>query len=251
MKAIILCAGLGKRLRPYTDTYQKSMLLIHGKPLLEYIIDGLIYSGFKNFIIVVGYQKEQIIEYFKDGNKWGINIEYIEQKTLNGTGGAVLVCQNIIQDSHFFLTWGDILVPYTIYKNVVDIFKKESQNFLLVTNYIEDPYKGGAVYSKNNFLVDIVEKPPKGKSKSNLNNCGIFIFSTEIFDVLNTLKPSERGELELIEAIIIGVNSRKWKIRIIKMEKNQFRGDFGDITVYEKFYKDSTWLSELLEDNKK
>lgn len=146
---------------------------------------------------------------------------------------------------------GDILVPYYTYKNVVEIFKKENQNFILVTNYTGDPYKGGAIYCKNDLLQEIIEKPPKGKSKSNLNNCGIFIFSTEIFDVLKSLNPSERGELELTEAIMIGVNSRKWKIRIIKMEKNQFRGDFGDIKVYEKFYKDSTWLSELFEDNKK
>lgn len=251
MKAVILCAGFGKRLKPYTNEYQKSMIPIHGKPLLEYIINGLIYAGFKSIVIIVGYRKEQIIKYFEDGNKWGIKIEYIEQRVLNGTGGAVLLCENLIQNSHFFLTWGDILVPYTIYKNIVEIFKKENQNFILVTNYIGDPYKGGVIYCKNDFLQDIIEKPPKGKSKSNLNNCGIFIFSTEIFDVLKTLKPSERGELELTEAIMIGVNSRKWKIRIIKMEKNQFRGDFGDIKVYEKFYKDSTWLSELFEDNKK
>ena len=70
-------------------------------PLLEYIINGLIYAGFKNLIIVVGYRKEQIIEYFKDGNEWGIKIVYIEQKILNGTGGAVLLCENLIQNSHF------------------------------------------------------------------------------------------------------------------------------------------------------
>jgi dTDP-glucose pyrophosphorylase len=245
LKAVILCAGLGKRLRPLTELYQKAMLLIHDKPILEYIINGLIYAGFKNLIIVVGYRKEQIIEYFKDGGKWGINIEYIEQKTLNGTGGAVLVCQKLIRNSHFFLTWGDIVVPYIIYKNVVDIFKKENQNFLLVTNYVKDPYRGGAVYSKNNFLIDIVEKPPKGKSKSNLNNCGIFIFSTEIFEVLKNLKPSRRDEIELTEALRTGINAKKWKIRVIEMEKNQFRGDFGDITSYEKFSKDSSWLSEV------
>ncbi len=249
MKAVILCAGLGKRLRPYTDTYQKSMILLHSKPLLEYIINGLIYAGFKSVIIVVGYRKEQIIEYFKDGNEWGIKIEYVEQKVLNGTGGAVLVCEKLIQDSHFFLTWGDILVPYYIYKDVFAIFKKENQDFILVTNYTADPYKGGAIYYENDLLVDIIEKPPKGKSKSNLNNCGIFIFSSEIFEVLKTLEPSKRGEIELTEAIRIGINIRKWKIRIFKMEKNQFRGDFGDITTYEKLCENSSWVSKLVNYN--
>lgn len=245
MKAVILCAGLGKRLRPYTDSYQKAMILIHGKPLLEYIINGLIYAGFKDLIIVVGYRKEQIIEYFKDGKSWGIKIEYLEQKNLNGTGGAVLLCEKLIHNSHFLLTWGDILVPYNIYKDVVEKFKKENQDFILVTNYTEDPYKGGAVYCKNDYLLDIIEKPPIGKSKSNLNNCGIFIFSAEIFEVLNTLKPSKRGEVELTEAIRNGINLRNWKVRVIKMKKNQFRGDFGDITSCEKLRETSSWLSKL------
>ncbi|MFW9999146.1 MAG: nucleotidyltransferase family protein [Candidatus Hodarchaeota archaeon] len=250
MKAVILCAGLGKRLRPYTEAIQKSMIYIHGKPLLEHIINGLIYTGFNNLIIVVGYRKEQIIEYFNDGNKWGIKIEYIEQKTLDGTGGAVLLCEDLIKDSHFFLTWGDILVPYSIYKEISEIFKKKNQDFLLVANYTRDPYKGGAIYCKNDYLLDIVEKPPKGKSKSNLNNCGIFIFSSEIFEVLKTLKPSKRGEIELTDAIRNGINLRKWNIRVIKMKKNQFRGDFGNKSTYEKLSKDSNWLSELINNSK-
>lgn len=249
MKAVILCAGLGKRLRPYTDIYQKSMIKLHGKPLLEYIINGLIYAGFKNLIIVVGYRKEQIIEYFKDGNEWGIKIEYIEQKNLNGTGGALLECEKLIHGSHFFITWGDILVPYKIYKNVVDVFENENQDYILVTNFAEDPYKGGAVYCKDDYLLDIVEKPPKSKSKSNLNNCGVFIFSAEIFEVLHTLKPSKRDEIELTEALRVGIKARKWKIRVIKMKKNQFRGDFGDKAVYEKFFENSSWLSHLVNNN--
>lgn len=249
MKAVILCAGLGKRLRPYTDSYQKSMILIHSKPLLEYIINGLIYAGFKSLIIVVGYRKEQIINYFMDGSKWGVKIEYIEQEVLNGTGGAVLLCEDLIQDSHFFLTWGDILVSYNIYKEITDIFKKENQDFLLVTNYTEDPYKGGAIYCKNDYLIEIVEKPPKGKSKSNLNNCGIFIFSKEIFKVLKTLKPSKRGEIELTEALSVGINAKKWKIRVLKMKKNQLRGDFGDIATFEKLSENSSWVNKLVNGN--
>ena len=76
-------------MKPYTDTYQKTMLPLHGKPLLEYIINGILFAGIQEFIIVVGYRKEQIINYFKDGKNWNINIEYIEQKKLDGTGGAL------------------------------------------------------------------------------------------------------------------------------------------------------------------
>ena len=250
MKGVILCAGYGKRLKPYTDTFQKSMLPIHSKPLLEYILNGLIYAGFKDFILVVGYKKEQIIDYFKNGENWNINLEYIEQKKLNVTGGALLECEKVIKNSHFFLTWGDILVPYSIYKDILSLFNQKHHNFILVSNYTNDPYLGAAVYIRNNFCLDIVEKPPKGKSKSNLNNSGIFLFSKEIFEVLNTLKPSKRGEIELTNALRIGINTRKWKIRVIKMKKNQFRGDFGDKNTYEKLKENSGWLSELVNANK-
>ncbi|KKN37991.1 hypothetical protein LCGC14_0757960 [marine sediment metagenome] len=241
----MLCAGMGRRLLPYTKNTQKTMLLIHGKPLLEYILIGLIFAGFREIIFVVGYKKEQIIDFFKDGKKWNVHLEYIEQKKLNGTGGALLLCKNLIKTSHFFLTWGDTLVPYSVYKEVFNRFKKGKNDFVLVTNYSNDPHKGGAVYIKNNYCIDIIEKPPKGKSKSNLNNCGVFIFSIEIFEVLNNLKPSVRGEIELPEALRIGIFERNWKIYIIKMEPNQFRGDCGDKKIYERLRLESNWLKEL------
>ena len=184
MKAIILCAGYGKRLKPFTDIYQKTMIPVHGKPLLEYIVNGLIHAGFKDLIIVIGYRKEQIIDYFQDGDKWGINIEYVEQKNLNGTGGALLLCEDLIKEQHFLLTWGDILVPNKIYKEIYDTFIKENDDFILVANYMEDPYKGCAIYCEGDYCLKMVEKPPKGTANTNFNNCGVFIFSKEILEVL-------------------------------------------------------------------
>ena len=243
MKAIILCAGLGKRLRPYTDVYQKTMLPLHGKPSLEYIVTGLKNTGFTEFIIVVGYRKEQIIDHFKNGEKWNIKIKYIEQKILNGTGGALLLCEDIIDDQHFFLTWGDVLVPFKVYKDTYNLFLKEKQDFILVTNYSNDPYLGAAIYTDGFYCIEIIEKPPKGKSESKLNNCGIFILSTKIFELLKKLEPSDRGEIELPKAISIGINERNWKVRILEMEKSQFRADLGNKKVYEKLKIDSSWLT--------
>ena len=221
------------------------MIPIHGKPLLEYILNGLIFAGLNRVILVVGYHKEQVIDYFQEGNKWGIQIEYVEQDVINGTGGAVLLCEDLIENNHFFLTWGDILVPYKIYKEILDIYTKEKEDYLLVTNYTDDPFRGGAIQTINNHLKEIIEKPQKGESKSNLNNCGILIFAKEVFNVLKTLKPTERGEIELTDAIQYGIKEKNWKFRVIKMAKNQFRGDFGDKDVYEQLKIDSSWLKEL------
>jgi len=173
-------------MKPYTNIHQKSMIPIHGKPLLEYIINGLVFAGFKNLIIVVGYRKDQIMDYFQDGERWDVRIEYKEQKEINGTGGALLICEDLIKSTHLFLTWGDILVSYNVYKEVIDLFKKEEQDYILTANFTDDPYKGAAVYNEGNYCVGIIEKPPEGKSKSNLNNCGVFNFSKEI-----TLVPSQ------------------------------------------------------------
>ena len=232
-------------MKPYTEKYQKSMIPIHGKPLLEYIIDGLTFAGLKEFIIVVGYRKNQIINYFQDGEKWNIKIEYVEQKEINGTGGALLICEDLIKDNHFFLTWGDIIVSFKIYQKVIEMFQYENHNYILVANYTEDPFGGAAVYHENGYCTGIIEKPPLGKSKSNLNNSGIFIFSKEIFQILKNIEPSRRGEIELTEAINQGIQEKKWKIRVLKMTKSQFRGDFGNIKEYERLDKDKDWLNVL------
>ena len=127
----------------------------------------------------------------------------------------------------------------------MELYQKEKLDFLLVANYMDDPYKGGAIYCDGNYCVDYVEKPSKGKAGSNYNNCGLFIFSKEIFDVLRLIKPSERGEIEIPDAICHGINERNWKVRVYKMSKEQFRGDFGDVDEYERLKEDSEWLKKL------
>ena len=221
------------------------MLNLHGKPFLEYILEGLKFAGFQEFIFVVGYRKEQIINYFQNGKNWNVNIEYLEQEKLNGTGGALLLCEGSIFDNHFFLTWGDNLVPYKIYKDVVEIHKKEKHNYVLVANFMEDPYLGAAIYSDGKICTNIIEKPIFGTSKTNLNNCGVFIFSKNIFNVLKNVSPSERGEIELPKALLKGIKELKWKVRVVEMEKNQLRIDLGVKQTYERLRDDSSWLHLL------
>ena len=154
-------------------------------------------------------------------------------------------CKDVIEDEHFLCVWGDILVNYKTYKEVIKLFKEENPDFILVTNYVDDPYKGGAIYCDGNYCIDYIEKPTKGKAGSNLNNCGIFIFSREIFDVLELIEPSKRGEIEIPDAICHGINERNWMVRVYKIPQDQFRGDFGDVDEYERLKEDSEWLKTL------
>jgi len=242
LKAIILCAGLGKRMKPYTDDYQKTMLPFKGKPVLEFIIEGIKRAGIHDFILVVGYRKEQIIDYFQDGCNWGIKIDYIEQKDLNGTGEAVLLCEELIDNSVFFLTWGDTLVSYEVYKEIIEIYGNENPDFILVGNLVDDPYKGAAIYLNNQYCSEIIEKPPKGTSSTNLNNAGIFILSKKIFNVLKKQNISARGEIEIPESIRFGMKHLNWQVRVFIMSKEHFYGDFGDLNEYEKLKNDSRWF---------
>lgn len=232
-------------MEPYTETYQKTMIPIHGKPLLEYIIDGVRYAGLTEFILVVGYKKEQIINYFGDGASKSISIEYVEQKKLNGTGGAVMLCEDLIEEDHFFLTWGDILVPYRVYKRVYETYKQDNEDFILTTNYLENISKGCAIQCEENYCVEMIEKPSPEDQTTSLNNCGIFILSTKIFKELKKLELSDRGELELPVALSKGINEHNWKVRIIRLKKGEFRGDFGDKSEYERLRDNSDWLKLL------
>ncbi|MHA1670598.1 MAG: sugar phosphate nucleotidyltransferase [Promethearchaeota archaeon] len=245
MKAVILCAGYGKRMEPYTKKYQKVMIPIHGKPILEYLIRAIKKSGILDFIIVIGYRKEQIIKHFKNGINLGIHIEYVNQEELNGTGGALILCEPLIEEHQFFLSWGDTLVASEIYKEVLKVREDGNEDFVLVANFIDDPYKGAAIYLEGNYCKEIIEKPLKGASTTNLNNAGIFILNNKIFNILKTQKPSKRGEIEVPETISYGIKNLNWKFRVVQMNKNDFYADFGDKKQFEYLKKNKSWLKLL------
>lgn len=245
MKALILCAGYGKRMKPYTNVIQKTMIPVHRQPLLEYIIKGLMFAGFKEFVLVVNYLKNQVIDYFQDGSRWNIRITYVEQEKLNGTGGALLACKDVIKEPHFFLVWGDILVPFRIYMIARQLHEVEKHDFIMVANHKEDLSMGGAVYCEGDFCVKIIEKEPKRNATTKLNNCGIFVLSWEIFSVLEELELSERGELELTDALNRGILLHNWKVRVLEMDIGSFRADFGNIKEYERLRNDSSWIQKL------
>src|SRR5687767_3334225 len=112
MKAVILAAGKGTRMRELTTDVPKPMLKVHGKPILEHIIDGLAGTGIQEFFIVTGYKAETIEKYFGDGNGRGLKIFYGRQVVQDGTGKAPEVAKSFVGSDDFVLTYGDILVKH-------------------------------------------------------------------------------------------------------------------------------------------
>ena len=184
MKALLLAAGKGTRLAPYTDATPKPLLPLYEKPILEYIIDGLVAAGADEFYVVVGYLREQIEDFLATQESVkGVPFHTILQEDVNGTGGAVLLAKDIMSD-RFLMTYGDVLISYGAYARLVVTANDHPDAIhCLLANPIEDPSKGAAIYfAEDGVGVEkIIEKPPAGTSTTNWNNAGCYRFDPAIF----------------------------------------------------------------------
>ena len=180
MKAIILTAGEGTRMRPLTTTRPKTMLITGGKPLIQYNIESLRDAGIKDITLVIGYKREVIEEYFGEG-----------------TAHAIGSAEKYIDESFIVLN-GDIIVSYDLIRNLIEKYATRTSNkvkSVLTLIEVDNPSNYGIVSILNDKIIEIIEKPEKESAPSNLANAGIYLFSTEIFDAIRETELSERGSL--------------------------------------------------------
>jgi NDP-sugar pyrophosphorylase family protein len=214
MKAVILAAGKGTRMRELTADVPKPMLKVHGKPILEHIIDGVMQAGIREFCIITGFKAETIESYFGDGSKLGARIQYVRQIVQDGTGKAPELARDFIGSDTFLLTYGDILVKPETYKAMVNRFNSGSFSGLITVTIGEDVTKGAINFFDTEFcLRQIVEKPSVAqvsdfKAQGLLKegdpvwyNAGIYMFKPVLFEFTARLQKSPRNEYELPDAI--------------------------------------------------
>lgn len=213
MKAIILTAGEGTRMRPLTTTRPKTMLITGGKPLIQYNIESLKNAGIKDITLVVGYKKEVIKEYFGDGSNFGVNITYAVQEGQLGTAHAIGSAKKYIDESFIVLN-GDIIVSYDLIRNLIEKYATRTSNnvkAVLTLIEVDNPSNYGIVSTQNDKITEIIEKPTSEEAPSNLANAGIYLFSPEIFDAIEKTKLSERGEYEITDSLDIELKEG-WEI---------------------------------------
>ena len=188
LKAVILAAGEGSRMRPLTYTRPKVMLPIANRPILEHLLLVSSGAGVKEFIIVVGYRDDQIRDYFGDGQKWGVDIKYATQRRQLGTADALRSVEGLI-DGRFLLINGDNIFGQE------DISKLAGgcENTLSVVE-VADTSGLGVVEVKGDRVVLIQEKTEA--PLSHLVNAGLYLFTPEIFETLARTSKSPRGEYE-------------------------------------------------------
>src|SRR5258706_2134033 len=160
MKAVILAAGKGTRMRELTDELPKPMLRVQGKPILEHILAGLTSAGVREVFIVTGWKADVIENHFDNGAKWNTRIVYGRQEVQDGTGKAAEPAKEFVSASPFILTYGDILVKPETYQQMIHRFNEDYFSGGITVTRGEDVTKGGLNFFDEKFrLKRVVEKP--------------------------------------------------------------------------------------------
>src|SRR5215813_12343163 len=120
-KAVVLAAGRGTRMRELTAVLPKPMIEVRGKPVLQYIVEGLHQGGINELLLIVGYRADAVRDFFGDGSRYDVAIHYKTQTVQDGTGRVVELAQEFVDNHPFILAYGDILVDPANYKRVVDL----------------------------------------------------------------------------------------------------------------------------------
>lgn len=208
LKAIILSAGEGSRMRPLTLTKPKTMLPVAGKPIIQYNIESLRDNGIIDILLIVRYKEEIVRNYFGDGSDFGVNISYKTQKDFLGTANAISYGEDFIDDSIIVLN-GDIILDDEIIHEIIKKYNYLSPDTLMLLTEVEDPSAFGVVEIENGNIKNIVEKPKREEAPSNLVNAGIYIFNKDIFDKIRETEISERGEYEITDSVSLQIEDNK------------------------------------------
>ncbi len=175
-QAVILAAGEGQRLRPFTVTKPKVMLSVADKPILQYVIESLAQNGVRNIVLVVGYRREQVFDYIGSAEQFGVDVVYITQEKQLGTAHALVQAKAVIKND-FLVLPGDNLIEADTIARFVTI----KPNSVLVKR-VDNPVRYGVVTIDKGKAKAITEKPKE--ATSNIVNTGIYAFTTEIFNFI-------------------------------------------------------------------
>lgn len=197
MKGIILHGGYGTRLRPLTYSDVKQLLPIAGKPISEYALENLIDLGIKDINIVIGsVGGDDVKNYYGDGSKWHVNISYTYQEKPKGIAHAIGMCRKFVGNDKFVVYLGDNFLQ----NGISDMYHnfKECDTLLALTE-VSNPSQFGIAEVQGSRITRLIEKPKI--PKSNLAITGVYFLSNAIFESIDRLKPSARGEYEITEAL--------------------------------------------------
>jgi UDP-N-acetylglucosamine diphosphorylase / glucose-1-phosphate thymidylyltransferase / UDP-N-acetylgalactosamine diphosphorylase / glucosamine-1-phosphate N-acetyltransferase / galactosamine-1-phosphate N-acetyltransferase len=200
MKAVVLVAGKGTRMEPLTSECPKVMLQVANKPILEHILNSAVEAGIEGFVFITGYLEKQIRDYFGDGSKWGVTIDYVQQKEQLGTANAIGYAKGHVEKAFLVLN-GDMLIGPGDLKLLIS----RSEEAVICVKEVENPSDFGVLETENNKVVRIIEKPKNPPTK--LANAGVYLFRESIFNFIDRTQASVRNEFEITDSIQMLIDS--------------------------------------------
>lgn len=198
MKGIILAGGLGSRLYPLTKVTNKHLLPVHDKPMIYYPIQTLVSGGIKDILLVTGGNSAgDFLRLLGNGKEFGLrSINYAYQEGEGGIAHALGLAEQFAEGEKIAVILGDNIVEDNI-GPYVEKFKKQGRGARILLKKVPDPERFGVAELKNGKVTGIVEKPSNPKSSYAVS--GVYMYDEKIFDIIHTLKPSKRGELEITD----------------------------------------------------
>jgi len=236
MKGIILAGGLGTRLMPCTKVTNKHLLPVFDKPMIYYPITTMVNAGLKDIMIVTGGNYAgDFLRLLGNGKEFGLkDISYSYQEGEGGIADALRLAENFAEGDKVFVMLGDNIIEEDISKYAAE-FEKQKNGAKIFLKEVSDPERFGVAEISGGKVINIEEKPKK--PKSNYAVCGLYMYDSDVFNIIKNLKPSGRGELEITD-----VNNEY--IKRGNMTFAALSGWWTDAGTFESLYRASTLVAK-------
>ena len=212
-KAIILAGGSATRLYPLTHAISKQLLPVYDKPMIYYPLSTIMIAGIKDILIITEESQKKLFEkLLGNGDQWGIKITYATQKEPKGIADAFIVGEEFIGGDSVALILGDNIFYGENMHKLLESASKEKEGATVFAYHVIDPERYGVIeFNKDNKAISIEEKP--NKPKSNYVVTGLYFYDNNVIDYAKSLKPSDRGEIEITDINQKYLNDQKLHIK--------------------------------------